>query len=78
VTETTKTETTRTATASAQAVTDGAATARILTADTLHAQATTGPDAVRPRSFDGVSVLDGHLHLRVPAHAFLTISLPPG
>ncbi len=55
----------------------GAPSARILTADTLHAHNTTGgPDAVRPRPFDGVRVTDGHLTLRVPAHAFLTIDVP--
>jgi alpha-L-arabinofuranosidase len=55
----------------------GAATARILTAETLQSHNKAGAETtVGVRDFDGVAAAETGLRVELPAHAFVTISAP--
>jgi alpha-N-arabinofuranosidase len=54
----------------------GVARGRILTADAMNAHNTFGdPDAVAPRSFDGASVGEGTVSMRMPAKSVVMLAL---
>jgi alpha-N-arabinofuranosidase len=55
----------------------GAPAARVLTAPALAAHNTAqSPETVSAQPFDGVSLADGTLTVRMPAHSFVTVELP--
>jgi alpha-L-arabinofuranosidase len=55
----------------------GAPTATVLTAGALNAHNTPlDPQAVRPQPLDEVRIEEGLLHVRLPRHAFATVTLP--
>ena len=55
----------------------GTPTATVLTADELNAHNTIdAPEAVRPRPLPDIHLQDGLLRIRLPRHAFATVSVP--